>query len=95
VDDLMEGVVRAFDRGTAEPMNLGNPREFTVRQLADLVLTLTGSRSEIALRPLPVDDPKQRCPDISCARAVLSWEPRVALEEGIRRTIEHFRTRGS
>jgi dTDP-glucose 4,6-dehydratase len=95
VDDLMEGVVRAFDRGTAEPMNLGNPREFTVRQLADLVLTLTGSGSEIALRPLPVDDPKQRCPDISCARAVLSWEPRVALEEGIRRTIEHFRTRGS
>ncbi|HET7039198.1 MAG TPA: GDP-mannose 4,6-dehydratase, partial [Gemmatimonadales bacterium] len=95
VDDLVEGIVRLFERGTSEPVNVGNPGEFTVRQLADLVRAVTGSASPIVSRPLPVDDPRVRCPDISRARAVLEWEPRVPLEEGIRRTADYFRTRRS
>jgi dTDP-glucose 4,6-dehydratase len=91
VDDLVEGILGLLERGTAEPMNIGNPGEFTVRQLAELVLAITGSHSQIEMRPLPVDDPRQRCPDITCARAVLGWEPRVSLEEGISRTVAHFR----
>jgi dTDP-glucose 4,6-dehydratase len=92
VDDLIDGIVRLFERGTAEPTNLGNPREFTVRQLADRVLTLTGSKSKIVDRPLPVDDPQVRQPDITRAREALGWEPKVELDEGLRRTIEYFRT---
>jgi dTDP-glucose 4,6-dehydratase len=91
-DDLIDGIVRLFERGDHEPTNVGNPREFTVAQLAELVVRVTGSTSRIERRPLPVDDPKQRCPDITRARATLGWEPRVPLEEGLRRTIEHFRT---
>jgi len=91
VDDLIEGIVRLFERGTPEPTNLGNPHEFTVRQLADRVLQLTGSKSEIVRRPLPTDDPRVRQPDISYARRTLDWEPTVRLEEGLRRTIEYFR----
>jgi len=72
-------------------VNLGNPGEFTVRELAGLVLRLTGSSSPIIFRPLPVDDPKQRRPDISRAKRVLGWEPTVALEDGLRRTIGYFR----
>jgi dTDP-glucose 4,6-dehydratase len=91
VDDLIAGILRLFERGTGEPVNIGNPVEFTVRRLAELILELTGSTSRIELRPLPVDDPKQRCPDITRARAQLDWEPRVALADGLRRTIDHFR----
>ena len=91
VDDLVEGIVRLFERGTAEPMNIGNPHEFTVRQLAERVLTLTGSASTIVERPLPVDDPQVRQPDITRAREALGWEPQVALDDGLRRTIEYFR----
>src|SRR6266540_4773715 len=91
VDDLIEGIVRLFERGTNEPTNIGNPHEFTVRQLAERVLALTGSRSPIVERPLPVDDPRVRQPDITRARETLGWEPRVALDEGLRRTIEYFR----
>ena len=91
VDDLIEGIVRVFERGDAEPTNIGNPREFTVRQLATQVLALTGSKSPVVERPLPVDDPKVRQPDITRARAVLGWEPQVPLEEGLRRTIAYFR----
>ncbi len=90
VDDLVEGIVRLFERGGPEPTNLGNPNEFTVRQLAELVLRLTGSRSRIVTQPLPTDDPKVRQPDIRRARETLGWEPKVALEEGLRRTIEYF-----
>jgi dTDP-glucose 4,6-dehydratase len=91
VDDLIEGIVRVFERGDADPTNIGNPREFTVRQLATQVLALTGSKSPVVERPLPVDDPKVRQPDITRARAVLGWEPQVPLEEGLRRTIAYFR----
>src|SRR5213596_582299 len=90
VDDLVEGIVRLFERGGSEPTNIGNPNEFTVRQLAELVLRLTGSRSCIVERPLPTDDPKVRQPDIRRARETLGWEPKVSLEDGLRRTIEYF-----
>ena len=91
VDDLVEGIVRMFERGTDEPTNLGNPREFTVRQLAERVLALTGSRSPVVERPLPVDDPQVRQPDITRARQTLDWEPKVSLDDGLRRTIEYLR----
>jgi dTDP-glucose 4,6-dehydratase len=91
VDDLIEGIVRLFERGTSEPTNIGNPKEFTVRQLADCVLLLTGSKSPVVQRPLPIDDPRVRQPDISYARKTLGGEPQVVLEEGLRRTIEYFR----
>ena len=90
VDDLVEGIVRLYARGSDQPTNIGNPAEFTVLELAELVLTLTGSRSRIEHRPLPTDDPRQRCPDITRARATLEWEPVVSLEEGLRRTIPYF-----
>ena len=90
VDDLIEGIVRLFERGTPEPTNIGNPHEFTVRQLADSVLRLTGSKSTIVQRSLPIDDPRVRQPDISYARRTLAWEPTVSLEDGLRRTIEYF-----
>ncbi|HEY6159543.1 MAG TPA: UDP-glucuronic acid decarboxylase family protein [Gemmatimonadales bacterium] len=91
VDDLIDGIVRLFERGGADPTNIGNPHEFTVRQLGELVLKLTGSRSTIIEQPLPTDDPKVRQPDIRHARKTLEWEPRVTLEDGLRRTIEYFR----
>jgi dTDP-glucose 4,6-dehydratase len=91
VSDEVEGIYRLFMRGDAEPTNIGNPDEFTVRQLADIVLELTGSRSKIVSRPLPTDDPKVRRPDITRAREQLEWSPQVPLREGLRRTIEWFR----
>ncbi len=91
VDDLVDGIVRLFERGTHEPTNIGNPREFTVLELAKIVIRLTGSPSPIAREPLPEDDPKVRQPDIGRARAQLGWEAKVPLEEGLTRTIEYFR----
>lgn len=93
VADLIDGVYRLFQSNHSEPTNLGNPHEFTVRQLADLVLRMTGSTSPVEMRPLPIDDPKVRQPDITKARSLLGWEPRVDLEEGLGRTIEYFRGR--
>ena len=93
VDDLIDGVIRLFERGTADPTNIGNPNEFTVRQLAERVLALTGSQSVIVERPLPTDDPKVRKPDITRARTMLGWEPAVGLDDGLVRTIAYFRTR--
>jgi UDP-glucuronate decarboxylase len=93
VDDLVEGFIRlmATDDQVTGPVNLGNPVEMTVRQLAERVLVLSGSKSELIFKPLPVDDPKQRCPDISLARTLLQWEPKVALDQGLTKTIEYFR----
>src|SRR6266446_4526805 len=91
VDDLVEVIVRLFERGAPEPTNIGNPAEFTVRQLPALVLRLTGSRSPVVERPLPIDDPKVRQPDITRACETLGWSPQVSLEAGLGRTIEYFR----
>jgi nucleoside-diphosphate-sugar epimerase len=91
VDDEIEGIYRLYTKGDNLPTNIGNPREFTMRQLADLVLELTESTSEIVTRPLPADDPKQRQPEISKARKQLGWEPTIPLREGLQRTIDYFR----
>jgi len=91
VQDEVEGIYRLFLHGDAEPTNIGNPNEFTVRQLAELVLEVTGSKSEIVARPLPTDDPKVRKPDISRARERLGWEPTIGLREGVQRTVAYFR----
>ncbi len=93
VSDLIEGIYRLFTGGDHDPVNLGNPTEFTIRQLADEVLRLTGSTSQVVQRPLPTDDPKVRQPDSTRARELLKWEPQVPLEDGLRRTIEYFRER--
>jgi UDP-glucuronate decarboxylase len=77
---------------TVGPVNIGNPGEFTMLQLAELTLKLVGSKSKIVYQPLPADDPRQRRPDITLARRVLKWEPTVPLEEGLQRTIEYFKT---
>ncbi|HZP65446.1 MAG TPA: UDP-glucuronic acid decarboxylase family protein [Rudaea sp.] len=92
VDDLIEGLVAlmATDAGFTGPVNIGNPGEFTIRELADLVLEITGSKSPLRYVPLPEDDPMQRRPDIALARKALGWEPKTALREGMRRTIEYF-----
>jgi UDP-glucuronate decarboxylase len=92
VDDLIEGLLFLMNSGDAVtgPVNIGNPDEFTILQLASKVIELTGSRSRIVHRPLPQDDPRQRNPDISLANEILGWRPRVKLEEGLLRTIEYF-----
>lgn len=92
VDDEVRGLLAALDGPLTGPINLGNPRELTVSQLAELVVELTGSRSEIVYRPLPSDDPKLRRPDITLARETLGWAPTVELGEGLRRTIAWFRS---
>jgi len=94
VDDLIEGFIRFMAQTeTVGPMNLGNPGEFTMLQLAELTLKLVGGKSKIVHKPLPADDPKQRRPDISLATKVLKWAPAVQLEEGLQRTIGYFRGR--
>ncbi len=92
VDDLVEGAIRLMATGDdfTGPVNIGNPGEFTIRELAEKVIALTNSRSKIIYLPLPADDPMQRQPDISLARSVLNWEPRIPLEEGLNRTIGYF-----
>jgi UDP-glucuronate decarboxylase len=93
VDDLLDGVLRMMrsEKGFHGPINLGNPKEFTMRELAEKVLALTGSKSRLVFRPLPQDDPKQRKPDIALARSKLDWEPRVALDDGLKETIAYFK----
>jgi len=92
VDDLVDGLIRLMETGDAVtgPINLGNPGEFSIRALAETVIALTGSRSELVFRPLPEDDPRQRQPDIGKAEAVLGWKPTVSLEDGLGRTIAYF-----
>ena len=92
MDDLIEGFVRFMGQThSVGPLNLGNPGEFTMMELAELTLKLTGGKSKIVHKPLPSDDPKQRQPDIALARRLLKWEPAVPLVEGLKRTIAYFR----
>ncbi len=91
VDDLIDGIYRLLVSGVHEPTNIGNPHEMTIRQFAERIKALIGSRSEIVSRPLPEDDPKTRQPDITQARARLGWEPKVALDVGLQRTIDYFK----
>ena len=93
VEDEIRGFLALLDSSYVGPVNIGNPDEFTIAELANLVIELTASKSPIEYRPLPVDDPTQRQPDISLAREILGWEPRIALREGLSRTIEWFRAR--
>jgi UDP-glucuronate decarboxylase len=92
VDDLVDGLIRLMEspQGFTGPVNLGNPREFTIKQLAELAIEMTGSRSMLTYLPLPPDDPKQRQPDITLARERLEWEPTVPLRDGLRQTIAYF-----
>ena len=91
VDDLIEGFIRLMNcEDFTGPVNIGNPGEFTIRELAEQVIELTGSRSTIGFQPLPEDDPLQRQPDITLAREKLGWEPTITLEEGLKRTIAYF-----
>jgi UDP-glucuronate decarboxylase len=92
VDDLIDGLVRLMNTGddVTGPVNIGNPNEFTIHELASMVIDLTGSRSRIVHRPLPQDDPRQRRPDISKADEFLNWAPKTALRNGLIRTIEYF-----
>src|SRR5687767_11252913 len=93
VSDLVDGLYRLISSDTVDPVNIGNPQELTIRQLAERIIALTGSRSRIVSRPLPVDDPRVRQPDITRARTLLGWEPRVPLDEGLARTLEYFRSK--
>ena len=92
VDDEIEGIYRLFMHGDSSPTNIGNPDEYTVKQLAEIVIELTGSHSKIVYEPLPTDDPKVRKPDITRAKRLLGWEPKVHVRDGVSRTIEYFRT---
>jgi dTDP-glucose 4,6-dehydratase len=91
ISDLIDGLWRLMHSSTNEPVNIGNPHEMTLLELAKRIIRLTGSRSEVVFRPLPEDDPKVRQPDIGRARALLGWEPRVDTDEGLRRTLDWFR----
>jgi dTDP-glucose 4,6-dehydratase len=91
VSDLIEGIYRLLMSDEVNPVNVGNPAELTVLEFAETILRITGSKAPIEYRPLPEDDPKVRKPDITRARTLLDWEPKVPLEEGLRRTIEYFR----
>ncbi len=91
VSDLVEGIVRLLRSDYSDPVNCGNPNEVTILEFAKRIKALTGSKSEIVFKPLPVDDPKVRQPDITRARTLLGWEPKVGLEEGLRKTIDYFR----
>jgi dTDP-glucose 4,6-dehydratase len=91
VSDLIEGIYRLMQSEEHEPVNLGNPQEITILEFAERIRALTGSNVPIVFKPLPEDDPKQRCPDITKARRILHWEPEVSLDEGLPRTLEFFR----
>ena len=93
VSDLVDGIIRLMESSVNEPVNIGNPHEMTIEQIAREIIRLTGSTSRIVYRPLPEDDPKVRQPDITRARTLLGWEPKVGLEEGLTRTLAYFRTK--
>ena len=91
VTDLVDGILRLADSSSNEPVNIGNPHEVTIEEIARTIIRLVGSTSKIVYRPLPVDDPKQRRPDITRARTLLGWEPKVSLEEGLVKTVQYFK----
>jgi dTDP-glucose 4,6-dehydratase len=93
VSDLVEGLLRLMATQTSDPVNIGNPREVTITEIAKTIIALVGSKSRLVYRPLPVDDPKQRRPDITRARTLLGWEPTVDLDEGLPKTVEYFKKR--
>jgi dTDP-glucose 4,6-dehydratase len=93
VSDLVDGIIRLMQSNENDPVNIGNPQEMTIEDIARMIIKLTGSKSQIVYRPLPEDDPKVRQPDITRARTLLKWEPKVGLEEGLTRTLEYFRTK--
>ncbi len=90
---MIDGIYRLYNSRETQPVNLGNPKEFTIQQLADVVIELTGCEAGIERRPLPVDDPRVRQPDISQARELLGWEPTVELRDGLLQTIDYFSSR--
>ncbi|MSO84042.1 MAG: SDR family oxidoreductase [Acidobacteria bacterium] len=91
VSDLVDGLLRLMEADTHDPVNIGNPHEMTIEEIARTIIRLVGSTSHVVYRPLPVDDPKQRRPDITLARTLLHWEPKVGLEEGLLKTIDYFK----
>jgi len=93
ITDLVDGIIRLMLSSENDPINIGNPVEMTIKEIAETIIRMTGSKSRIVYRPLPTDDPKQRRPDITRARTLLGWEPKVQLEEGLVKTIEYFRTK--
>jgi len=93
ITDLVDGIIKLMLSSENDPVNIGNPVEMTIKQIAATIIKMTGSTSKIVYRPLPTDDPKQRRPDITRARTLLGWEPKVQLEEGLVKTIEYFRTK--
>jgi dTDP-glucose 4,6-dehydratase len=93
VDDLVEGIIRLLWSDEKDPVNIGNPAEMTILQFAHRIIELSGSRSQVVYKPLPVDDPKVRQPDIAKARRILGWEPKVGLDEGLRSTIDFFKAK--
>ena len=93
VTDLVDGIIRLMESKENDPVNIGNPQEMTIEEIARMIIKLTGSKSKLVYRPLPEDDPKVRQPDITRARTLLGWEPKIGLEEGLTRTLEYFRTK--
>ena len=93
ISDLVDGIIRLMLSDVNDPVNIGNPREMTLKALAETIIRMTGSPSTIVYKPLPEDDPKVRQPDITRARTLLGWEPKVGLEEGLKATIEYFRAK--
>jgi dTDP-glucose 4,6-dehydratase len=93
ITDLVDGIIRLMLSAENDPVNIGNPREMTIKEIAETIIRMTESKSRVVYRPLPTDDPKQRRPDITRARTLLKWEPKVELEEGLVKTIEYFRTK--
>jgi dTDP-glucose 4,6-dehydratase len=91
ISDLVAGIRKLMASSTSDPVNIGNPHEMSIEEMARLIITMTGSKSQIVFKPLPTDDPKVRRPDITRAKTVLGWEPKVGLEEGLTSTIEYFR----
>jgi dTDP-glucose 4,6-dehydratase len=93
ITDLVDGLLRLMASSTTDPVNIGNPHEVSIEEIARTIIALVGSKSSLVYRPLPVDDPKQRQPDITRARTLLGWEPKVGLEDGLKKTVGYFKAK--